>query len=70
VPFGDEEIVPQLGTRSSGNQHFVSFKGRQFTNKGARALTDVARGGRHTGVLPIQLLGSQAILSKQEFCRL
>jgi hypothetical protein len=54
---------PKLPQASNRN-NIVSFKGRQFANKGARALRDVPWGGSHTGKLPIQLLSALAIISK------
>jgi hypothetical protein len=50
---------------ASNRNNIVRFKGgKQFTNKGARALRDVLWGGRQTGNLPIYLFGSQALIIK------
>jgi hypothetical protein len=66
-PGGCLVDFPKIAASNMNN--IVSFKGRQFTNKGASQGPDGRCSGwqahrRTFGVLPIQLLGAQAILSK------
>jgi hypothetical protein len=55
--------LPEIAADNRNN--VVSFKGALFTNKGARALGDVPRGGRHIDKVSIHLLSAPEIISKR-----